>query len=458
MPDSMNPITVLSCTWSTIAPSRVLGSSGSPGAMDLPISTIFSSIASFTDSCTTRREAAEHISPWLKKIPNAAAVAARSTSATSPSTTFGALPPHSSQTRFMLDLPEYSSMRLPVRVEPVKATQSTSMCRASDSPAVAPKPGTTFSTPSGSPASIASSATRSAVNGDFSEGFSTIELPVASAGPSFHDAIRSGKFHGTMAATTPIDSRVMSASASCEVGATSSYTLSVASAYQAMQLAAAGMSTFIESEIGLPMSSVSVSASSSRCLRMSSAKRSSTFLRAAGARRDQAPPSNALRALATARSTSGAPQDATFAMTWPLAGLTQSKVAPETAGRYAPSMKACVRGVSALASARQSTAFCSRVTVLSSQSRWARGADDLTALAPAIAEAVRHRTREIIGVPGPEDAGLGADRDLDLARHDDAPFLARVPQHVGARVGARFVGLAQDREPPAWPVGRDQAQ
>ena len=190
--------------------------------MVLPISTIFSSIASFTDSCTTRREAAEHISPWLKKMPKAAAVAARSMSATSPSTTFGALPPHSSQTRFMLDLPAYSSMRLPVRVEPVKATQSTSMCSASASPAVSPKPGTTFSTPSGSPASIASSAMRSAVSGDFSEGFSTTELPVASAGPSFQDAISSGKFQGTIAPTTPTDSRVMSASESCAVGATSS--------------------------------------------------------------------------------------------------------------------------------------------------------------------------------------------------------------------------------------------
>ena len=117
-----------------------------------------------------------------------------------------------------------------------------------------------------------------------------------------------------------------------------------------MQLAAAGMSIFIESEIGLPMSIVSVSASSSRCLRMSSAKRSSTFLRAAGARRDQAPPSKALRALATARSTSGASQEATFAITSPFAGLMQSKVAPETAGRYWPSMKACVRGVSVFAS------------------------------------------------------------------------------------------------------------
>ena len=63
---------------------------------------------------------------------------------------------------------------------------------------------------------------RSAVSGDFSEGFSTTELPVASAGPSFQQAISSGKFQGTIAPTTPMGSRVISASASCGVGAISS--------------------------------------------------------------------------------------------------------------------------------------------------------------------------------------------------------------------------------------------
>ncbi|MDT4887681.1 hypothetical protein FQZ97_1241560 [compost metagenome] len=65
-----------------------------------------------------------------------------------------------------------------------------------------------MSTPAGIPASIANWAIRMAVSGDFSEGFSTTELPVARAGPSFHAAISSGKFHGTIAATTPTGSRV----------------------------------------------------------------------------------------------------------------------------------------------------------------------------------------------------------------------------------------------------------
>ena len=60
-----------------------------------------------------------------------------------------------------------------------------------------------------------------ALSGDFSEGLSTTLLPAASAGPSFQQASSSGKFQGTMAPTTPIGSRSISASASRPVGAIS---------------------------------------------------------------------------------------------------------------------------------------------------------------------------------------------------------------------------------------------
>ncbi len=252
----------------------------------------------------------------------------------------GDFPPHSSHTRFMFDWPEYCSISLPVRVEPVKAMQSTSMCSASAWPAVWPKPGSTLNTPSGMPASDASAAMRMAVSGDFSDGFRMNELPAASAGPIFQAAMINGKFQGTMAATTPIGSRVINASASGPVGATSSYTLSTASAYQAMQRAVDGMSTARLSEMGFPMSIVSSSASSSPCCRISSANRSSTRLRSRGACRDHTPLSNARRAAATARSTSALSVEATFAMTLPSIGLTQSNCSPETAGTYLPSMNA----------------------------------------------------------------------------------------------------------------------
>ena len=59
-------------------------------------------------------------------------------------------------------------------------------------PAVSPNPGTTFRTPSGIPASMASSATRMVDMEVCSAGFSTQVLPAARIGPIFQPAIISG--------------------------------------------------------------------------------------------------------------------------------------------------------------------------------------------------------------------------------------------------------------------------
>ncbi|MCY1430239.1 hypothetical protein D9M71_461820 [compost metagenome] len=109
---------------------------------------------------------------------------------------------------------------LPTSVEPVNTRQSTSGCRPRALPVCSPKPGSTFNTPAGTPASSASSARRKAENGDCSAGLRITELPAARAGASFHAAMSSGKFHGTTAATTPRASRVMVASTFCALGAT----------------------------------------------------------------------------------------------------------------------------------------------------------------------------------------------------------------------------------------------
>jgi len=66
-------------------------------------------------------------------------------------------------------------------------------------------------------------------------------------------------------------------------------------------------------------------------LGISSAKRSSTFLRLAGARFAQLPLRNAARAEVTARLMSSLSPAATRARSLPVAGLMQSKVAPEAA-------------------------------------------------------------------------------------------------------------------------------
>ena len=67
----------------------------------------------------------------------------------------GLLPPSSSVTFFRLPVAA-CTISLPTSVEPVKATLSTSSWAARAAPAVSPKPVTTFTTPSGMPASAMS--------------------------------------------------------------------------------------------------------------------------------------------------------------------------------------------------------------------------------------------------------------------------------------------------------------
>ena len=211
---------------------RVAGSSGSPGNQRPAAVRTASISASFRLLWTSTRLPAEHISPWLKKMPPATARAACSRSGQSARISCGDLPPSSSQVRLRLLAAAQPAICRPTAVEPVKATQSMSMCAASRRP-VSPAPGSTCNTPSGRPASAASAASRMAVSGDFSLGLRMTLLPAASAGAIFHDAISSGKFHGTMAATTPTGSRVTSPSRAGSSGATSPLHLSTASAYQA---------------------------------------------------------------------------------------------------------------------------------------------------------------------------------------------------------------------------------
>ena len=63
-----------------------------------------------------------------------------------------------------------------------------------------------------------------------------------------------------------------------------------------------------------------------------------------GRRRDHTPESNAARAERTAASTSSAPAEDTRVINSPVAGLTESNVAPDAAVRNLPSMKISVRG------------------------------------------------------------------------------------------------------------------
>jgi len=119
---------------------------------------------------------------------------------------FGDLPPSSSVRCFTVSAAVRMMLR-PVLVSPVNAILSMPGWRTRASPIVAPLPVMTFSTPGGNPTSIASCPNASAVSGVWLAGFRMTVFPVASAGATFQIASSSGKFHGTMHATTPSGSR-----------------------------------------------------------------------------------------------------------------------------------------------------------------------------------------------------------------------------------------------------------
>jgi len=64
-------------------------------------------------------------------------------------------------------------------------------------------PWMTLSTPGGRPASLASSARRTVVDGSSSLGFMRQVLPVTTASGNIHSGIMAGKLKGVMPATTP---------------------------------------------------------------------------------------------------------------------------------------------------------------------------------------------------------------------------------------------------------------
>jgi len=89
----------------------------------------------------------------------------------------------------------------------VKQILSPPECRARAAPAIEPLPGTTFTAPGGNPASFVSRAISSALSGVYSAGFRMTVFPAAKAGAMFQATNISGKFHGTICATTPSGSR-----------------------------------------------------------------------------------------------------------------------------------------------------------------------------------------------------------------------------------------------------------
>ena len=190
----------------------------------------------------------------------------------------------------------------PAPGEPVIDTIATCGCRTSASPTSA-SPVSTFSTPGGRPDSTASSASRSVVPGVCGDGFRTIVLPAARAGPSFQTAITSGKFHGAMPATTPSGRRIsIDVKPRLSSPAPEPSSERAAPAKKRRLSMANGSSPSRNTATGLPVSATSSAVSSSASASIRSARADSACARSPAVRADHSP--NAAAADSTADSAS----------------------------------------------------------------------------------------------------------------------------------------------------------
>ncbi|MCY1176048.1 hypothetical protein D9M73_163090 [compost metagenome] len=149
-----------------------------------------------------RRLAQTQVWPLLRYLEMIAPSTALSRSASS-NTMNGALPPSSRET-FLMSLAHSAISWRPISVEPVKDSLRTRELPVSSPPTSPALPVTTLSTPAGMPARWASSTRARAEYGVCEAGLRTMVQPAARAGPALRVIIAAGKFHGVIAAVTPI--------------------------------------------------------------------------------------------------------------------------------------------------------------------------------------------------------------------------------------------------------------
>src|SRR5208337_1849425 len=164
----------------------------------------FSANASYTLSCTRMRLEQTQVWPVLRYLLAIAPCTAASRSASS-KTMNGALPP-SSMLVFLIVAAHCSSSLAPTAVEPVNDSLRTSGLDVSSGPVSEETPVMMLHTPGGMPARSASTASASAENGVWLAGRITPVQPAAQPGPALRVIIAAGKFHGVIAAKTPIGS------------------------------------------------------------------------------------------------------------------------------------------------------------------------------------------------------------------------------------------------------------
>src|SRR6185312_2820427 len=115
----------------------------------------------------------------------------------------GAFPPSSIDV-FLIVAAHWASSFAPTSVEPVNDNLRTSGLLVSSAPIGPEGPVNTLQTPGGMPARSASTASARAEKGVWLAGRITPVQPAAHPGPALRVIMADGKFHGVMAANTPI--------------------------------------------------------------------------------------------------------------------------------------------------------------------------------------------------------------------------------------------------------------
>ncbi len=224
----------------------------------------------------------------------------------------------------------------PVALSPTKPIALMAGCSVSALPASSPMPWTVLSTPSGTPASLTSFASMSAVTGDHSAGLCTTVQPAASAGAIFQVESMNGVFHGVITPTGPIGTRVEIFQCS-SLGVLRPSRASAHLSAKKRKFSAARIAALAMKRCACPVSMHSSTAISSARSSIASATRCSSLRRIAAdmSRQDL----KASEAAVAARSISSALPRATVASTEPSTGDLVSKVSPEIEGTILPSIK-----------------------------------------------------------------------------------------------------------------------
>ena len=198
-------------------------------------------------------------------------------------------------------------------------------------------PWTTLKTPSGSPASAYSSAMKFDADGSRSDGLSTNVLPVAIAIGCIHIGTITGKLNGVIPAQTPSGWRNENESTSVETWSEYSPLSSCGMPQAYSTTSMPRMTSPLASSTTLPCSEATIRASSSACC--STRLRNANMIRERRTTLTSFHDSNAVRAAATAASTSAGSASRTCACWPPVAGSQIGAVRVDVPAVSAPPMR-----------------------------------------------------------------------------------------------------------------------